>query len=731
MIILNLLGSCVTRDAFSNKDKFSIKNYFARTSFASLVSEPIKVDLDDISLNSNFQKKSVYQDLNKSILNTLIEEPSDYLIIDLIDERFNLVQINNSIITMSNELKGSGLLDKFNYVEINRFENNVFDLWKKSVDECFNAIFKVYDPSQVILHKTIWREKYLDKSGEIKSFSPSMINGIKKQNNLLISYYEYIESFITKINIIDMTDIDLLSSENHIWGLSPYHFEDKYYEIFNNKLNEIIELPTFDFYSTKMGSVNLIKEYDYKRSYLDLALSGNIEFTKGLQFDESGIPLIKIRDLGPQYYPVTISLYGLECISKFYNKKDKKYYQSFISVCDYLVKTQETNGCWYVNYDYHYGVKEAGVCKAPWVSALSQGWGISCLVRAFYLTNEAKYINSAINAFKPFMKDVEEGGVQRKIFNSYIMYQEYPTEKPTHILNGFMFSLLGIFDLYKATNYEYVKELFDLGVETLINTVSMYDQGNVSSYDLTHIVIPGNPSKFHYGYHLTHVKELSALNSFLKNDILSNVINRWLSYAQGNQSCHRLTINKLTFEINGGLNSYLLKNKENIISINYPMDEELEFAAYVNFEGKRILTKSYNLENNFKFSPSEDNYELIIYVRDKFDNVIYKTISLKVGTEDIKTFELIDIKESLREKTIISVDKGNLSLSIGQNEYLDRLRFAYYVKENGEIIYKGWYDSNPTFQFPMGNRSLGDCEIVVFVRDSDDNQINYSLAVSS
>ncbi|MDQ0974579.1 hypothetical protein QFZ31_004457 [Neobacillus niacini] len=255
MVKLNLLGSCVTRDAFSNQNDFTIKNYFARTSFISIVSEPVKVEMEDINLSSNFQKKSVHQDANKSILTGLLDEPSDYLIIDLIDERFNLAKIGNSIITMSNELKGSNLLEKFPNIEINRFDNGVFDLWKKSVDEFFNAVFKVYGHNQVILHKTFWREKYLDKAGEVQEFSSVMANGIRKQNNLLNSYYEYMETFISKMNVIDMTDSNIYSNENHIWGLSPYHFEDKYYELFNNKLNELVGAPAFDYDSTPIGNI--------------------------------------------------------------------------------------------------------------------------------------------------------------------------------------------------------------------------------------------------------------------------------------------------------------------------------------------------------------------------------------------------------------------------------------------------------------------------------------------
>ncbi|PFE67407.1 hypothetical protein CN316_20615, partial [Bacillus cereus] len=62
MTTIDILGSCVTRDAFKydGEDVFRINQYYARSSLVSLYSKPVNVALNDINLESNFQKRMVY-----------------------------------------------------------------------------------------------------------------------------------------------------------------------------------------------------------------------------------------------------------------------------------------------------------------------------------------------------------------------------------------------------------------------------------------------------------------------------------------------------------------------------------------------------------------------------------------------------------------------------------------------------------------------------------------------
>lgn len=83
------------------------------------------------------------------------------------------------------------------------------------------------------------------------------------------------------------------------------------------------------------------------------------------------------------------------------------------------------------------------------LSAMGQGQAISLLSRAFYHSggNEV-YLNTAYAALKPFKVLSKNGGVLSEFMNLYPWYEEYPTVPPIFILNGFMYSLIGLYDLF-------------------------------------------------------------------------------------------------------------------------------------------------------------------------------------------------------------------------------------------------------------------------------------------
>ena len=65
----DIFGSCVSRDLFTMPEAvcFECKEYIARQSVLSLLSEPLSVEVNEISaLTSNFQKAMVLNDLRKT-----------------------------------------------------------------------------------------------------------------------------------------------------------------------------------------------------------------------------------------------------------------------------------------------------------------------------------------------------------------------------------------------------------------------------------------------------------------------------------------------------------------------------------------------------------------------------------------------------------------------------------------------------------------------------------------
>lgn len=229
---IDIFGSCVTRDAFtfSEKGKYQINEYFARSSIISLYSKPIPVSPTDIKLESSFQKRMVHNDLNKHFRRYVNIASSDFIIIDLIDERFQVIRTKDSYITRSNEFINSGI--RINNRAVSEEERE--QLWFLKIDHFINDLKQFYAPHKIILHKAFWKKEYKNKKGELISFQNPEIN---KMNNLLAKYYSRIETGLNDVNIIQLDRF--VADENHQWGLSPFHYEDYYYMEFNKQLDLI------------------------------------------------------------------------------------------------------------------------------------------------------------------------------------------------------------------------------------------------------------------------------------------------------------------------------------------------------------------------------------------------------------------------------------------------------------------------------------------------------------
>lgn len=85
---------------------------------------------------------------------------------------------------------------------------------------------------------------------------------------------------------------------------------------------------------------------------------------------------------------------------------------------------------------------------AGWLSAMAQGHGMSVLVRAYLATGEINYLHNAELALNSFAVNASAGGVRNYVFDMYPWYEEYPTrDGGTFVLNGFLYALIGLYDL--------------------------------------------------------------------------------------------------------------------------------------------------------------------------------------------------------------------------------------------------------------------------------------------
>ena len=223
-----IFGSCVTRDAFTfdKSNEFKLDRYFARTSLATAFnSEPIE-DNYTMQLTSAFQKKIVNAELKKEFKEYFLLGKYDYLVIDFIDDRYNLFKFKNGCKTLlSAELKNTDFFDKnqHNGEIIPGFSEEWFEEWKKGCLEFIKLAKENNLLNKIILNKVYWTA-FLNQNEQFYN-----IEQVNKANKFLDKQYDFIEKFIGENNTIVYSKSLLFANKKHIWGLSPFHYVDELY----------------------------------------------------------------------------------------------------------------------------------------------------------------------------------------------------------------------------------------------------------------------------------------------------------------------------------------------------------------------------------------------------------------------------------------------------------------------------------------------------------------------
>lgn len=232
---IDIFGSCVTRDAFAiTNNNYHMGSYFSRSSISSIYSRKIAINTSDVQLTSKFQKRMVYFDLVKRFRSYIKESDADYLIIDLIDERFKIGKVKNSYVTISTDFLNSNLNLEFKKLSNDNKNLIWFDKAKDFIED-----LRIFGVEKVILHKAFWKETYIDKDGNICTFENLSI--INEQNNILKAYYKYIEDALLDEGLNIIEEIPCHASTKHKWGLDPFHYEDKYYDELIKEINIITD----------------------------------------------------------------------------------------------------------------------------------------------------------------------------------------------------------------------------------------------------------------------------------------------------------------------------------------------------------------------------------------------------------------------------------------------------------------------------------------------------------
>ncbi|RPG19019.1 MAG: hypothetical protein CBC84_001155 [Pelagibacteraceae bacterium TMED124] len=265
-------------------------------------------------------------------------------------------------------------------------------------------------------------------------------------------------------------------------------------------------------------------------------------------YDNNGIPMLNYQgDIGIKYNPIAVSQWSLGNYNLWKKNNTKENYINFIKGADWLNENLETNDFNIYVWQHHFNWIYKEDLINPWYSGLAQGQGLSVLCRAYNITNEQKYLDSIEKVYRSFLVDVENGGVTFTDVDGDIWIEEYIMKNnPTHILNGFIWGLWGIYDYWLMTKNKDVQKLFKKYVKTINDNMSEYDIGYWSLYEISNLPIYMRASIF---YHKLHIVQLKILFKMTNNPIFESTAMKWSKYLNNKINIIRATLMKIIFKI--------------------------------------------------------------------------------------------------------------------------------------------------------------------------------------
>ena len=217
--------------------------------------------------------------------------------------------------------------------------------------------------------------------------------------------------------------------------------------------------------------------------------------------------------IGLRHNPEAAAQYALAC----HDAGDRT---AFLRYAGLFLDNRDAQGRWGYDFDWYRS-------SAPWHSALAQSRGASVMLRAGLLTGDRRYHDAARAALALFDTPIGEGGFMAQHPKAGVPYvEEYPSQ-PTGVLNGFLASLFGLWEvgywLDDATN----RTRFERYLGSAEQLLPWYTTAWWTLYDLDlESPFPNVHSPRYHRLAVDYLRVLSALDS---SPVIASFRDRWIA----------------------------------------------------------------------------------------------------------------------------------------------------------------------------------------------------------
>jgi hypothetical protein len=160
-----------------------------------------------------------------------------------------------------------------------------------------------------------------------------------------------------------------------------------------------------------------------------------------------------------------------------------------------------------------------------WTSALAQGQAASVFVRAHLATGEDRFAGLARHAVEPFVAADASALVSHT--PSGPVLEEAPSSPASHILNGWMSALWGLWDVQLGLDDARARELFDGSLGCLRAFLPAYDTGWWTLYSLYPHAIKDLAKPIYHRFHVTQLEVYHRLTGLAD---IAETRDRWAAY---------------------------------------------------------------------------------------------------------------------------------------------------------------------------------------------------------
>jgi heparosan-N-sulfate-glucuronate 5-epimerase len=243
---------------------------------------------------------------------------------------------------------------------------------------------------------------------------------------------------------------------------------------------------------------------------------------------------------------VRVAQWGLGAYERYLAGEGERWLAALEPAAEYLLSNQLRSGPRDGGWPEPLPSVHTFPVPAPWLSAMAQGECASLLVRMYLETGREELAQAAVRGLRPLSVPTSQGGVQT-LLRGHEFPEEYPTARPSFVLNGAIYAIWGLHDVWRGLGDQAAGDRFQAAVEMLVQNLSLWDLGYWSRYDL--YPHPGVSNVAGASYHELHINQLRAMNGLEPRAELLAMAERFQSYAERRVNRVRAFLHKASFRL--------------------------------------------------------------------------------------------------------------------------------------------------------------------------------------